>query len=342
MNAEWQNFLIKTGANFDNSTLLDFGAIERERKFVGSGTIISALTSQCVLKISGDDAAEFLNHQLSNNVTELTDNISQYNSFSTHKGRVIVNFILYKQNDAFFAIIPENIVEKIKKRLQMFVMRSAVVLEIMPDLVAIELYGQNSANYFSQTNLELPNNIFEQTYNDLGSTVIKIIGINDRYIIVANYVQMQDIWQKLDVNCALIGELAWKLLDIKAGIAKIDNETSEVFIHHMLNLQEVPMVSFTKGCYPGQEVVARMQYLGKNKRKMYRVIIDRDSAILAGEQLNSASVNSTKGAGQIVQSAINSDGQVEALAVLHEDAIAADDVVDLLNNKTNISQLYYK
>ena len=109
----------------------------------------------------------------------------------------------------------------------------------------------------------------------------------------------------------------------------------------MLNMQSIPMVNFKKGCYPGQEVVARMQYLGKNKRAMYHITIERSEAIQAGEKLLSQSSTSPKGAGHIVQTAHNGDNLIEGLAVLDQTAVDNHDLSDAQGNAVGFMELNY-
>jgi hypothetical protein len=118
----------------------------------------------------------------------------------------------------------------------------------------------------------------------------------------------------------------WSLMDIRAGVPNIFEDTVEAFVPQMANLQLIGGVSFTKGCYTGQEVVARMQYLGKLKRRMYRAHVDSTQAPARGAEVFSPSSESGQGAGRIVDVAASPDGGYEVLAVIQISSAGADDL----------------
>jgi tRNA-modifying protein YgfZ len=112
----------------------------------------------------------------------------------------------------------------------------------------------------------------------------------------------------------------WNLLDIRAGIAWITPATQEQFVAQMTNYELIGGVDFKKGCYPGQEIVARTQYLGKLKRRMYRIHVD--SALAAGDELFSADFDG-QASGMIVNAAPAPNGGFEALAVIQIESAAS-------------------
>jgi folate-binding protein YgfZ len=115
-------------------------------------------------------------------------------------------------------------------------------------------------------------------------------------------------------------------MDIRAGIPNVFEDTVEAFVPQMANLQLVGGVSFTKGCYTGQEVVARMQYLGKLKRRMYHARVDAGQPPTPGTEVFSPSSDSGQGAGRIVDAAASPDGGYEVLAVLQISSADANDL----------------
>ena len=112
----------------------------------------------------------------------------------------------------------------------------------------------------------------------------------------------------------------WLLGQVRAGIGQVFGATRELFIPQMINLQAVGGVSFKKGCYTGQEIVARMQYLGRLKRRLYRLALDADEVPAPGTGLFSP-VHSTS-VGEVVLAARTPENSVELLAVLQDDAVA--------------------
>jgi folate-binding protein YgfZ len=122
--------------------------------------------------------------------------------------------------------------------------------------------------------------------------------------------------ERLDVDCTGIGRAAWHRLEIAAGVAVIDGANQEAFVPQMINLATIGGVSFNKGCYTGQEVVARMEYLGKLKRRMYRAQVAAGQAPATGEELWAPKADSAQGVGRVVNVALAADGGYELLAVV--------------------------
>ncbi len=162
---------------------------------------------------------------------------------------------------------------------------SKVVLEdVSNELFIVEYSGQNATDGLGLSLPDLPN----QTIEDKDIITVRIPGDRHRAWVIANSAISRTLWQTSVANASSIEQ--WQLLDIRAGIPTIYQATSDAFVPQMVNLQLIEGVSFTKGCYTGQEVVARMQYLGKLKRRMYRAVIDGETPE-AGTELFSASTD---------------------------------------------------
>jgi folate-binding protein YgfZ len=123
------------------------------------------------------------------------------------------------------------------------------------------------------------------------------------------------LWEEFELKATRMGSNFWALQEIRAGIATVFPATVEAFIPQMVNMQLVDGVSFTKGCYTGQEVVARMQYLGKLKRRMYLTHVDAETAPLPGDELFAADSKSGQGTGKVVDAQATGDGY-DMLAVI--------------------------
>jgi folate-binding protein YgfZ len=147
-------------------------------------------------------------------------------------------------------------------------------------------------------------------------TLLRVPGIQPRYeVYISSRDAAQRVWDSLNVHGAPVGESVWRLLEIYAGIPTIFAATSELFVAQMANLQLLNGVSFKKGCYPGQEIVARMQYLGTLKRRMYLGVIDTDQPINPGDSLF-GSEDSQQAIGRIVDAQPHPDDGQAALAIL--------------------------
>jgi hypothetical protein len=123
-----------------------------------------------------------------------------------------------------------------------------------------------------------------------------------------------------------VGPEYWALLDIRAGIPSVHAETSDAFVPQMANMQLIDGVSFTKGCYTGQEVVARMQYLGKLKRRMYLAEVTAPEPPLPGDGLYSPSSRSEQSAGRVVDACAVGGDRYELLVVVEVGAAEGGEV----------------
>jgi len=147
--------------------------------------------------------------------------------------------------------------------------------------------------------------------------------MHPRFEIFGDVDTCRRLWSDLNVHCAPVGPKGWQLLDILAAIPTIYEATSEAFVPQMLNLHALGGISFAKGCYPGQEVVARMHYLGKLKRRMYRLAIEGPDVPVPGSPVFRCGGDATQPDGEIVDAVLHPDGLWAALAVMQ---IAATEV----------------
>jgi len=195
------------------------------------------------------------------------------------------------------------------------VLRSQVTLEDASDtFVHLGVSGADSEDELRSFAGEIPETL-HAVCQDEQQLIVRVPGIHPSFEIFTDVDKARELWTRLNVRSAPIGAEAWQLLGIQAGIPMIYPRTSEAFVPQMVNLQLVDGVSFKKGCYPGQEIVARMQYLGKLKRRMYRVKIATDSAPQPGDDIYSRS-DASQSAGKLVSAAAHPDGGYAALAVL--------------------------
>jgi hypothetical protein len=318
MKAEWQKFLENAGAEIEQHRVISFGNTPREQRMIQTGLVICDLTHQGLISISNNDAADFLQGQLTNDIRDVSSQHSQLSAYCTPKGRILSNFRIFKRNNAFYMRLPRTQLEATMKRLRMFILMSKVDFEDSSDtLVSMGVSGPTAIEHLSAHIKKLPEQVDDATQCD-GFTVIRIPGMHPRFEIYAELEAIQQLWSKLDVHAAPIGADPWALLDIQAGIPTIHPETSEAFVPQMINMHIINGVSFQKGCYTGQEIVARMQYLGKSKRQMYRVYIKTNAAVSVGDALFAPGSTSGQGTGTIVDAQADVvDGGYEALAVVN-------------------------
>ena len=309
----WNQYLRQTSAQFADNAVINFGSPVEEQKQVLHNDIVADLSHFGLIKASGVDAEKFLQGQSTNDVRQVTANHSQFNAFCNHKGRIIVNFRLFRRDDAFYLFMPQESVATTLKRLKMYVLRAAVKLEDYSDnLVRIGVAGANSSQILTDCLGYAPPAEVNASFTTAQTTILQVPGIQPCYLLFSE--TMLELWQCLSKTIHPVGANAWQLLNILSGIPQIVPATTENFIPQMVNYNQIDGVSFKKGCYTGQEVVARMQYLGSLKRRMYLAKIATNTLPQIGEQL---CINAeVQDVGKIVNAQAHSDGGVVVLAVI--------------------------
>ncbi len=316
MKTDWKAFLEEAGAEFVEDRVAHFGNPVREQKVALSGLVFADLGHLGVIAAHGADAGSFLQSQLGNDADQVNESTSQLSSYCTPKGRMLGLMRLFRQGDTWYLRLPRDTLETVIQRLRMFVMRADVTLEDVSDnFIVIGVSGEQAGAELESVTGSVPGAVDEVTHA-ADISLLRVPGIQPRYEAYINsQVAAQRLWDTLNVRGAPVGESAWRLLEIFAGIPTVFAATSELFVPQMANLQLVNGVSFKKGCYPGQEIVARMQYLGTLKRRMYLGIIDTDQTISPGDALY-GSDNSEQAIGRIVDAQPHPDGGQASLAVL--------------------------
>lgn len=220
-----------------------------------------------LIQISGKDAKSFLQGQLTCNVEEISTEQSRIGAYCDVKGRIIASFrLFFYQNDYYF-LLPRSTLPLLFASLQKYAIFSTVTLrEVSQDWQKIGLYGPTLKDLLSKQQLfgakEHDVTVFAHTLS------LSISGPVSRTILLA---PVSEPIGFIDAHCEQHDVNDWHLLDIMAGIPTIYAETSGQFTPHQLNFPEIGGISFNKGCYIGQEIIARTHYLGKSKSRLYRV-----------------------------------------------------------------------
>ena len=261
---------------------------------------VELLDQLTLLEINGDDATQFLQGQLTNDINQAV-NTWQFSGYCNPKGRLLALFKVWRYQDSIYALIDNTLVDSIVKRLRMYVMRSKVEIHISESkcfgLLNVESLRQ-SITQISQPTIDLLTNDKNAFFSD-GQH--HILSLGDRFL----YVSTQTI------SNAKTDSHEWLTLDIQDGLPSVAQLSTELFIPQMLNLDILGGINFKKGCYTGQEIVARMHYLGKVKQRMFVTKLSQeDENIQVGDKVYSDE-SLGKNAGNIV--AIQGS---DALAVL--------------------------
>lgn len=221
------------------------------------------------VRITGADAETFLQGQLSNDVRLLTPERAQITSYNSPKGRMLA--VLHLLRDAQNQIVAEvdrSVLEATVKRLRMFVLRSKVTLEILNE-PALGLAGLRAVESLQSVALPAPNLAMDSAqHGEL--TVVRRMGESPRFSVHGPADALADLRKRLALDIEMGDERDWRHLDVLAGVPTVFAETSDHFVAQMANLDLLGGISFSKGCYTGQEIVARLHYLGQLKRRMFR------------------------------------------------------------------------
>ena len=320
MKDNWKAYLEHdAGAIFSNGIVTTFGNPERESRVSTVGNTMMDLSQFGLIGIRGEDACKFMQNLFCNDVREVTEQKSQLNAFCSAKGRIIANFLLFMRDDSYYLQLPSQQMDVILKKLQMYKLMSKVdIIDASNSFVRIGCSGPSIEQELSAISPQLPSEVGDVVqHNKL--TIIRSPGRDPRFELIGDFDEIKSAWQRLDVQSAPVGSYQWQLHDILNGIPNIYPQTSEAFVPQTANLHLINSLSFTKGCYPGQEVVARSQYLGKLKRSMFLLHLDSDCSLEPGDELLSG--DNGEVAGKVVDCQPSADQGFELLAVLRIDDV---------------------
>ena len=316
MNPQWQTFLEQHGARIVAAVVTDFGDPAGELRSIENSSVLCDLSHCALLDIHGEDAASFMQGQFCNDVRDVSDAHSQLNGHCTPKGRLLANFRLFRQDGHYYLRLPAALRDTLSKRLRLYVLRAKVSIADAPESWVGFGFAGPDADQVLHAALGAAPAQTDAVIAAKGVIVLRVPGPQPRFEIYGESAALQSLWNTLATGARRVGASIWPLLDIRSGLATILPQTAEAFVPQMVNLQQVGGVSFTKGCYPGQEVVARMQYLGKLKRRMYRAHIATETAPQPGESLYTAHAETGQDAGMIVDAQAVPQGGYEVLAVV--------------------------
>lgn len=312
LNPDWQAFLQQHGAQFQNGTAQNFGDASAERLATRDSTVLCDLSQFGILKVSGEEAQSFLQNLCSNDIKAVTPGQAQLSSLNTAKGRVLATFLIWQSGADYYLHLPAALTAVIQKKLTMYVLRAKVKIEdVSAQQVCLGLAGKEAVALLQAHVGELPQSPLAVAQHANAS--IMRIG-DDRFQIITTPEHAPALWQKFGARP--VGSPCWDWLNIRAGIPVVLPATQEQFVLQMLNLDILGGVSFKKGCYPGQEIVARMHYLGKLKQRTFLAHVDSDIAPQPNDALYSDDY-----AGQISGNILNTapapQGGYDVLATLH-------------------------
>jgi len=324
MENQWATFLRDAGANIDNGIVTDFGNPDEEIQSAVNDSVMIDLSHFAIIRVTGDDATEFLHGQFTSDVNAISKQGFQFSAWCNPKGQIVTNFLLLKMDKDFLLLLPENIKTQFMQRLQMYILRADVTLQDESEsLIRIGL----SCSELTQAVKEMIEVIqtAEQMQTHKSVHLFQIQTDKPRYIIIGTAEEIQPVWDTFNGNIKPAGIHSWSLLDILAGRPWVSETTSAMFLPQMLNLDILGGLSYQKGCYPGQEIITRLSQRGQLKRKMFLARTQNGVGIKPGQNLYSKDDDQV--VGTVVNIAPDPGGGHTMLAVVDIDNAESGHVI---------------
>jgi folate-binding protein YgfZ len=318
--SSWLTFLLAHGAAFDGAAVASFGDAPGELAAARDAAVVCDLGPVGALAVTGADAATFLQGQLTSDVAALAPESWQLSAWCTPKGRVLATFTLRRiAADHFELLLPRLLLESVQRRLGLFVLRAKVALTDATDAtVRIGIGGPAAAACAAALAGTAPAGPRFAPIE--GGALAALPG--GRFLACVEPTQAAHLWDRLGTARAA-GFPCWRWLTIQAGVPVILPATQDRFIPQMLNLDALGGVSFQKGCYTGQEIVARTQYLGRLKERL--ALAHTPVGPAPGARLYAAAFGDQP-CGTVVNAGAAPDGGTDLLLVAQVAALEGEDL----------------
>jgi len=285
--------------------------------------VLCPLNSWDLISITGEDRVTFLQGQLTCDLTQLSPGEQTLAAHCNPQGKawtiarviILADRILLTQPSSVSAVqLPE---------LKKYAAFSKVTIKQETEYKILGLAGRKSAEYIAE---EVDAAATHDTSRllETGTVLIKQPYPSLRYLAVMKNDVADELVQDLKGKAEIFDDSLWNAMNIAAGVGFLTAETSAQFIPQMLNLQALNGISFTKGCYIGQETVARAKYRGANKRSMFILTGRSSECPTAGQTVEVLLNNNWKRVGAVVSASQYGDGHIEVLAVLPKDTNPED------------------
>ncbi|MCB1614507.1 MAG: folate-binding protein YgfZ [Pseudomonadales bacterium] len=323
-----KDFLQQHGATLENGRChfgesgADYNALENE-------LVISVLDSQGLLEVRDGQSSKCLQGQLTCDVLKLETGQSTLGAYCTPKGRMICNFRLASPASEHFMLrMSSACVEATKNTLGKYSpFFKCTITNISDQYTILGISGDRARRHLQDVFGAAPQGAGHTTHGEDFSLLC--IEEDRRYECWLTNTALQNRWEQLTKQAKLTGEEFWQLHNIRAGIGEVSEQTIEEWIPQMLNLQAIGAINFRKGCYTGQEIVARTQYRGQLKRAMYRLKVEGNALPTPGTPV----IQEEKTAGEVVQAAFSNNDSYEVLAVLNSSVLEKTTPTLTIENK---------
>ena len=283
-------------------------------------TYVIALSDLSAISLVGQDQCQYLQGQVTCDVNSVNEHSLTHGAHCDAKGKVLSVFRLIERNSRYLLIQPKTSIALSLAALQKFGVFAKVEIEQASQLSFYALVGEQATQVLQQQFNRIPDSL-TPVIQAGSTTLVYIAGETTRYLLIDESCTVEQL--ATDFNLALYSHDVWNLLEITEGFPVLAQESVEQYVPQMLNLQAINGISFTKGCYLGQETVARMQYLGKNKRALFRLnstgTVDTDHPkIVAGDIIEKQLGDNWRKAGDVLSAYVCQE-EVNIQAVLASD-----------------------
>ena len=279
-------------------------------------TYLVSLSHYSAISLCGEEQSKYLQGQVTCDVTTSTEHSLLVGAHCNAKGKVFSAFRLLNRDSAHLLIQPKASIESSLAELKKFGVFAKVEISETDTLGFFALVGENAANILQDQFSRIPDSL-NPVVQSSSTTLVYIAGEKARYLLIDSAPTLENII--IDMNLPVYNNTVWNLLEISEGFVQLANESSGEYVPQMLNLQAVNGISFTKGCYLGQETVARMQYLGKNKKALFSLSTTLKQPINATDIIEKQLGENWRKAGDILCAYQADDGTCYIQAVLAND-----------------------
>jgi folate-binding protein YgfZ len=279
-------------------------------------TYLVSLSHYSAISLSGEEQSKYLQGQVTCDVTTSTEHSLLVGGHCNAKGKVFSAFRLINRNSAHLLIQPKASIATSIAELKKFGVFAKVEINETDELSFFALIGEYAANLLQNSFTRIPDSLNPVVQSE-STTLVYIAGKQARYLIIDTAATLASVVDKM--NLPIYDNAVWDLLEISEGFVQLSNESSDEYVPQMLNLQAVNGISFTKGCYLGQETVARMQYLGKNKKALFSLTTSLQQPLQSDDVIEKQLGENWRKAGDILCSYQADDGKCYLQAVLSND-----------------------
>ena len=279
-------------------------------------TYVIELSKFGAISLSGEEQSKYLQGQVTCDVNSSTESSLLVGAHCDAKGKVFSVFRLINRSSAHLLLQPTASIESSLKELKKFGVFAKVTIDLAENLSFMALVGKQASTLLQQEYSQVPDSLTPVV--QIGSTsLVYLCGEQPRYIIIDEQVTITALSEKLALP--MYSQSVWDLLEISQGFPILTAKTSGHYVPQMLNLQAINGISFTKGCYLGQETVARMQYLGKNKRALFCLSSQLEQPFQPDDVIEKQLGDNWRKAGDTLASYQADDGSCVIQAVLAND-----------------------